>query len=707
LEFTRYLYVDRSININSMNDALKNNIQYLKGVGPRRAKLLERLAIVTVEDLLYYFPRDYQDRRTVSPIGTLREGEFVTIRGEVLAKSLSNTRSGKKIFTLVVDDGSGRIPCVWFNQAYLDNIFQPGDEAVFIGKVQRYRMLQLSNPEFEKVKEDGGGLNQAGRIIPLYPLTEGLKQKALRTLIDRTLDEFLPAIPELLPMDLMERWDVLPLRQAIREIHYPTGKDGLLSARKRLILDEFFTLQLALGMKREKRIRQSVSLPHNHDTPLRDRYLEGLPFQLTGAQNRVIREIKEDMTGSRAMNRLLQGDVGSGKTVVAVSALLTTVDNGYQGAIMAPTEILANQHYENISRELAPLGIKVVLLTGGVKGAERKRILQEIEEGTIQIIAGTQALIQKKVNFKQLGMIVIDEQHKFGVRQRSDLRSKGTQPHVLVMTATPIPRTLTMTIYGDLDLSIIDEMPPGRERVKTYWIGSQQLVQAYEFIRKRVGMGEQAFIIYPLVEESEVLEVKAATTMFEELKNRVFPELKLELIHGRLKAEEKRQVMDDFREKKIGVLVSTMVVESGIDIPDATVILVENAERFGLSQLHQLRGRVGRSRKQSYCILQGNPRTEDAYRRLQAITEIDDGFLIAREDLEIRGPGEFFGTHQTGLPELRIGNIVADIRLMEFARRQASQLLVRDQGLKSPELETLRLRLLERYGDRFELGDVG
>jgi ATP-dependent DNA helicase RecG len=690
-----------------MTAVLQNNVQYLKGVGPRRAEMLARLGILTVEDLLYYFPRDYQDRRRIFPIGTLKEGEFVTIKGEILATSLSKTRSGKQIFSLVVDDGSGRIPCVWFNQPFLDNIFKSGDEAVFTGKVQRYRALQVSNPEYEKVKEDGGGLNQAGRIIPLYPLTEGLNQKALRTIIDRTLDEFLPSIPELLPMDFMERWDVISLRRAIREIHYPTGSDGLLSARKRLILDEFFTLQLALGMKREKRTRQAVSLPHNHDTPLRDRYLEGLPFRLTGAQNRVIREIKEDMTGSRAMNRLLQGDVGSGKTVCAVAALLTTVDSGYQGAIMAPTEILAMQHYENISRELAPLGVEVVLLTGGVKGAERKRILEKIEDGTIRIVAGTQALIQNKVRFKQLGMIVIDEQHKFGVRQRSDLRSKGAQPHVLVMTATPIPRTLTMTVYGDLDLSVIDEMPPGRQRIKTYWIGSKQLPQAYDYIRKRVGKGEQAFIIYPLVEESDILEVRAATAMFEELKSRVFPDLNLGLIHGRLKAEEKRRIMEDFRRQEIDILVSTMVVEIGIDIPNATVMLVENAERFGLAQLHQLRGRVGRSPKQSYCILQGNPRTEDAYRRLKAIEDIDDGFLIAREDLEIRGPGEFFGTHQTGLPELRIGSIVADIKLMEFARRQASLLLEHDPGLSSSELAHLRERLLARYGDRFELGDVG
>lgn len=690
-----------------MSKDLRNNVQYLKGVGPKRAKLLARLGIGTAEDLLYYFPRDYQDRRLISSIRSLREDQFVTIRGEVLAKSLSRTRSGKKIFSLVVDDGSGRIPCVWFNQPYLDNLFQPGEEAVFTGRVQRYRMLQLSNPEYEKVSQSETRLNQAGRIIPVYPLTEGLNQKTLRSLIERTLEEFLPALPELLPESLRERWEVIPLREAIREIHYPTGKIGLEAARKRLILDEFFTLQLALGIKREKRNRQAVGLPHHHDTPLRDRYLSQLPFQLTTAQTRAIKEIKDDMTGSGVMNRLLQGDVGSGKTVVAVSALLITVDNGYQGAIMAPTEILAIQHYENISRELAPLGIEVVFLTGGIKGGERKRILKEIESGKIQIVVGTQALIQKTVAFNQLGMVVIDEQHKFGVRQRSDLRNKGVEPHVLVMTATPIPRTLTMTAYGDLDLSIIDEMPPGRKRIKTFWIGAKQLGQAYDYIRERTGKGEQAFIIYPLVEESDVLDIRAAIEMFNRLKNHMFPELELGLIHGRMKADEKKRVMDDFRLKKIMVLVSTMVVEIGIDIPDATIMLVENAERFGLAQLHQLRGRVGRSHKQSYCILQGNPRTEDAYRRLKAINDIDDGFLIAREDLEIRGPGEFFGTQQTGLPELRIGNIVADIRLMEFARRQAWQLLERDPELRNPELSAMKDRLVARYGQRLELGDVG
>jgi ATP-dependent DNA helicase RecG len=687
--------------------SLPENVQYLKGVGPARARRLERLGVSTVEDLLYYFPRDYQDRRRISPIRTLKDGDFAAVRGEVLAKGSRKTRSGKKVFQLVVDDGSGRLPCLWFNQSYLDNVFQPGQEAAFIGRVQLYRTLQMVNPEYELIDPEDGSMSRAGRIIPVYPLTEGLNQKWLRDLIERALDLYLPSLPDLFPEPLRRPWQVISLAGAIRDIHYPADRPALEEARKRLILDEFFTLQLALGLKRAQRDREVKSLPHSPNTPLRDRYIASLPFRLTGAQRRAAEEIKADMIGQRAMNRLLQGDVGSGKTVVAVCALLTTVDSGYQGAIMAPTEILAAQHWENIRRELEPLGVETVLLTSGIKGKKRREALERIAAGEIKVVAGTHALIQEKVDFRRLGMVVIDEQHKFGVRQRADLRSKGVSPHVLVMTATPIPRTLSLTVYGDLDISLLDEMPPGREKVRTYWISPDRLEGAYGFIRKEVAAGRQAFIIYPMIEESEQLELKAAAAMFDRLRREVFPGLPVDLIHGRLPSEQKREVMERFRNKETMILVSTTVVEIGIDIPDATVMLIENAERFGLAQLHQLRGRVGRSRHPSYCILQGNPRTEDAARRLRAIRDIDDGFQIAREDLEIRGPGEFFGTQQTGLPELRIGSIVADFQLMEFARRQAFSLLRSDPALAAPELAPLRRRLRRRYGHSFDLGDVG
>lgn len=686
---------------------LTENVQFLKGVGPVRARRLARLGVSTVEDLLYYFPRDYQDRRRISPIGSLREGDFSAVRGEVVAKGSRKTRSGKKIFQLVVDDGSGRIPCSWFNQEYLDNVFRPGQEALFIGRVQLYNTLQLVNPEYEILDPESEEMSRAGRIIPVYPLTEGLNQKWLRELIERALDLCLDRLPDPLPERLRQPWRVIPLAEAIRKIHYPAGRTDLEESRKRLILDEFFILQLALGLKRRKREREVKSLPHSPLTPRRDRYIASLPFRLTRAQLRAAEEIKADMVSGRAMNRLLQGDVGSGKTVVAVTALLATVDSGYQGAIMAPTEILAAQHWENIRRELEPLGVETVLLTSGVKGRQRREALERIAAGESAVVAGTHALIQRKVDFHRLGMVVIDEQHKFGVRQRAELRSKGASPHVLVMTATPIPRTLALTVYGDLDISVLDEMPPGREKVKTYWIGPDRLEGAYGFIRNEVAASRQAFIVYPVIEESEGLELKAATAMFEQLRREVFPGLPMALVHGRLSSEEKREAMESFRKKEAMILVSTTVIEIGIDIPDATVMLVENAERFGLAQLHQLRGRVGRSRFPAYCILQGNPRTEDAARRLKAIQDIDDGFQIAREDLEIRGPGEFFGTQQTGLPELRIGSIVADFQLMEFARRQALALLKADPALAGTDLAPLRHRLGQRYGGTFALGDVG
>ncbi len=690
-----------------MESFLNNAVQYLKGVGPRRDKLFERLGVRTVEDLLYYFPWKYYDRRRFTPIATLQEGDSAVIRGKVLSAGLIRTKSRKKLFRLVVGDESGKFPCTWFNQPYLAENFREGDEVIFSGKVQRYQGLQLINPEYEKLVDEEDELIHSGRIVPVYPLTEGLYQKNLREIIKQSLDRYLSLLPDMLPDGLRERWKVVSLGKALGEIHYPTDPASRDEARKRLILDEFFLLQLALLIQKARFSRQEASLPHPGPTPQLDKFLRSLPFKLTRAQKKVIGEIGRDMAAPRPMNRLLQGDVGSGKTVVAVSGLLNTVDNGYQGAIMAPTEILAVQHYQTLLEMVGPLGIETALLTGGVKGAKKKKVLEGVSSGKIKIVVGTQALIQKTVNFQKLGMVVIDEQHKFGVLQRSELRKKGSYPHVLVMTATPIPRSLTLTVYGDLDVSVIDELPPGRKQVKTYWIGPKKLKEAYNFIRSRVEAGEQAFIIYPLVEESEVLEVKSATEMFTRLQANVFPELKLGLIHGRLPAAEKDQVMDEFRAGKVRVLVSTLVVEIGIDIPNATVILVENAERFGLAQLHQLRGRVGRSRSQSYCILQGNPGTEDGRRRLQAMKTIDDGFRIARQDLEIRGPGEFFGTHQTGLTELRIGSIVADVRLMEYARRQAAGLIEEDGGLAKPEHALIREKLLKRYGGRLELGQVG
>ena len=690
-----------------MKADIDKSVQFVKGVGPRRAGLLRRLGIQTVEELLYYFPRDYQDRRFFHSISSLREGEVATIRGKVLASGIIETRRRKKIFRLVVGDETGKIPCTWFNQPYLKENFHRGEEIVFSGKVQKYRVLQMINPEYEKSGEKKESLIHAGRIVPFYPLTEGLNQKALRRVIRRALEEYLPHLPDMLPEELRQRWKVTTFQRAMNDIHYPPDYASLREARKRLILDEFFLLQLGLAVKRARQALEERALPHRTDSLLLETFIKSLPFRLTRAQGRAIWEIKKDMKGPRPMNRLLQGDVGSGKTLVAVGGLVFTVDNGYQGAIMVPTEILAQQHYQNLQEMLAPLKIKVALFTGGVKSAEREELLKEIKNGKSQLVVGTQALIQERVIFKKLGMVVADEQHKFGVLERARLREKGYSPHVLVMTATPIPRTLTLTVYGDLDISILDELPPGRKKVRTYWIGPAKLTRAYDFIREEVRKKRQAFIIYPLIEESESLQVKAAAEMFQHLQKWVFSGIRLGLVHGRMPTAEKEKIMNEFRARRIDILVSTVVVEIGIDIPDATVMLVENAERFGLAQLHQLRGRVGRSRYQSHCILQGNPRTEQGVKRLQAMKNIDDGFVIAQEDLEIRGPGEFFGTRQHGLPEIRIGRILADVNLMEFARRQAFRLIEKDPHLSDPKYSLIREKLRAKYQGKFELGQVG
>lgn len=684
-----------------------DSVQYLPGVGPRRAELLQCLGIATLEDLLYFFPRRYLDRRSFTPIASLREGSEATIRGTVLASGLDRTRSGRVVFRLVVADGSGQIACSWFNQPYLKNSFRVGEEAIFSGKPARYGTLQMANPEFEKMEKEEGELLSAGRIVPVYPLTEGLSQRVLRSTVRAALSRFPAGLPDMLPDETRERWKVAPLEKALAHIHYPPDLAALRAARQRLVLDEFFLLQIALALRRRILVSGRPAPPHSPETPLFDAFLRSLPFTLTRAQKRALGELKKDMTASYPMNRLLQGDVGSGKTVVAAGGLLITRDSGHQGAIMAPTEILAQQHYRTLTELLRPVSVTVELLTGGISGAERLRALERIRTGESAVVVGTQALIQGAVEFKSLGMVVADEQHKFGVRERAELRAKGPNPHLLVMSATPIPRTLVLTMYGDLDVSVLDEMPPGRKRVKTAWIGPDALDRAYAFIRREAARGRQAYIIYPLIEESESLKVKAAAERFRWLQEKVFPSLQLGLLHGRMTAAEKDRIMGEFRSGVVQVLVSTVVVEIGIDVPNATIMLIENAERFGLSQLHQLRGRVGRGGEQSYCILQGNPTTEAALRRLKAMKTIDDGFLIAQEDLEIRGPGEFFGTRQHGLPELRIGRIVADAALMEFSRRQAFALIEQDPRLAAPPLALLRKKVYERYGDKFALGGAG
>ena len=690
-----------------MESELDNPVQFLKGIGPYRARLLARLGVKTVEDLIYFFPRSYQDRRVITPIASLGEGSFATVAGRVKSVQAGRLRRAGAVIRILIADPSGALVCTFFHQPYLKEQLQIGQELLLTGKVTRYRTLQMVNPEFSRLDGESNNVLE-GSIVPIYPLTEGLRQPALRRIIENALESHLTLVEDMLPGDLHDCWKVVSISQALKSIHYPRDYDTLQKARQRLILDEFLLLQIGLFVRRRSSdVNSRAPALAAAREGLFSRFIASLPFRLTDAQKRVIGEIKEDLASSRPMNRLLHGDVGSGKTVVALAAMTIALENGCQCAIMAPTEILAAQHHRTIGRMPALRGTGSVLLLGGTSGKARREALAAVASGKTGIVIGTHALIQEKVLFHRLGLVVIDEQHKFGVMERASLRKKGSSPHVLVMTATPIPRTLTLTIYGDLDVSVLDQLPPGRKPVRTYWINPDQLPRAYDFIRREVGRGRQAFIVYPLIEESDKIELKAAKKMFSHLQTLVFQGLRLGLIFGRMPSEEKEKIMADFRDRRIDILVSTVVVEIGIDIPDATVMLVENAERFGLSQLHQLRGRVGRSRYQAYCILQGNPRTESGRLRLQAMRNLDDGFLIAQEDLEIRGPGEFFGTRQHGLSELRIGSVVADVKLLEFARRQAETIIEADSDLSSPRHLRIRQRLARKYRERLDLIEVG
>ncbi|ACX51300.1 ATP-dependent DNA helicase RecG [Ammonifex degensii KC4] len=669
-------------------------VQYLKGVGPQRARWLSRLGINTVGDLLYHLPRRYEDRTFSRPLQTLVDGETVTARGEVLTVEESTARSGLKIIRAALRHPEGTFYAVWFNQTYLTQILKPGVKVTVTGKVRRLLgFIEIQVADFE-IGEDEEGIN-SGRIVPIYPSTEKLPQRTLRSLIFRALEENAAELPELLPPHLL-RQGFFTRAQALREVHFPSTLEKAEEARKRLVLEELFLLQLALGQRRRHLASAQKPYPCRPDGPLVQQFLASLPFTLTPAQERAWREISRDMESPRPMHRLLQGDVGAGKTVVAALALVKAVENGLQGALMAPTEILAEQHFLNLHPLLEKIGIKVGLLTGNLKKELRWRQIAAIARGDIDVVIGTHTLIQEEVSFHRLGLVVIDEQHRFGVRQRTILRRKGEAPDVLVMTATPIPRTLALTLYGDLDLSVIDSLPPGRQPVKTIWIKPSALPRVYNFIRQEAAQGNQAFFVCPLIEESEELNAQAASKLAEELK-KFFPEFQIGLLHGRLKLEEKERVMAAFRSGEIKLLVTTSVVEVGVDVPNATVMVIYDADRFGLAQLHQLRGRVGRSDKPSYCILVADKVTPEAQARLKAFTNLRDGFALAEEDLRIRGPGEFFGTRQSGLPELKVADLLRDHQLLPLAREEAWRFLEKDPSLSSPLGRILRQEIALRF----------
>jgi ATP-dependent DNA helicase RecG len=687
---------------------LETEVKYVKGVGDKLAQVLSKLNLYTLGDLLFHLPRRYEDRRQFRKIAHARPSDAVTVSGKLVTVDNVKVRS-LTLTKAYLDDGSGVLELVWYNQPYMKDTLNKlrNSQIVAYGVVKESPYgLQMETPEWEDLPDgaDPDSLLSVNRIVPIYPLTEGIRQKRMRQILWNAV-QYAHLAPEILPRSVRERLGLMPIQQAIAQIHFPDSEQAIDPARQRLVFEEFFLMQLGVGLQRQ-RTRQERGIAMRIDADRLNEMLHRIvPFELTNAQKRVISEIWGDMAQPHPMNRLLQGDVGSGKTIVAAAAILAAIDNQYQAAMMAPTEILAEQHYINLHRLFQPLGISVELLVGRLSNKQRQQARERIATGRGMVAVGTHALIQEGVSFARLGLAIVDEQHRFGVLQRAALRDKGTMPHVLVMTATPIPRTLTLTLYGELDVSIIDELPPGRKPVRTHWKTPEERLKVYEGVRKLIQEGRQAYVICPLIDESDKLQVRAAEAMAEHLQKDVFPDLRVGLLHGRMKPAEKEAVMDAFRAGELQILVSTTVIEVGVDVPNAAAIVIEDADRFGLAQLHQLRGRVGRSDHQSYCILIANPKSDDGQRRMEIMTRTNNGFLIAEEDLRIRGPGEIYGTRQSGMPSFRVADLVKDMRLLEVARQEAFHLLESDPDLSRPEHAALR-EAVERFHHRFAIATV-
>jgi ATP-dependent DNA helicase RecG len=699
---------------------LNSSITVIKGISPNVAAKFRKLGVSTLRDLLYFFPRrhlDYSDRKSISMLTEGKEETIVANVWQAKAVYIGRRRSTEAI----VGDDTGNIRVIWFNNPYVARNLKTNDRIIISGRVSLFRGQHVfESPEWEP--EDSETIH-TGRLVPLYHLTQGLRPRQVRKLMKSAVDQLSGKVPDFLPEEIRLRQNFLGLGQAISQAHFPDDTGLKDRARVRLAFDELFLLQL--GVLSKKRTWQEgqpgSALPLDQSAKMTlDRFINTLPFQLTPAQDKALKEVLADIAVPRPMSRLLQGDVGSGKTVVATAALLVAVANRFQGAFMAPTEILAEQHFATITQLLSRAGQKVreenclcsfsginenpitiALLTGDLDTGTRKSMHKRINEGEIDIVIGTHAIIQKDVEFHRLGMAIVDEQHRFGVTQRSALRQKGVSPHILVMTATPIPRTLALTLYGDLDLSVIDQMPAGRQVIKTKWLKPEQRQSAYTFIRREITKGRQAFIICPLVEESEAIQARAAVAEYEHLSSEIFPDLKLGLVHGRMSAGEKDEVMHRFRAGELNILVATPVIEVGIDVPNATVMMIESADRFGLSQLHQFRGRVGRGKEQSYCMLLSEEPSEIGRQRLDIIERVYDGFKLAEEDLNLRGPGEFFGTRQSGLPDLRMAKL-SDVTILEAARNEATVVFQKDPRLKESEHALLAAELARVWPESAE-----
>jgi ATP-dependent DNA helicase RecG len=689
---------------------------YLKGVGPARAQALAERGIHTLEDLLRYLPFRYEDRIHFTPIREITGGKVVTVKAEVSHGSLGGFRGrAGAIYYLAVADNTGALHCRFFHGGYLEGRFKPGQPIVLHGKAEfdAYRpgRVEMINPEYELLSGDAADSTEVGRIVPIYEAISGVSSRMLRRIIHHALGLLGEHIPDPLPTPIRERQGLPPRRRALEEVHFPPAGASIEEinqfrspAQRRMIFEELFYYQLGLALRRRALHRQIGRAFSVRDDRIRAAVKKILPFKPTAAQKRVLAEIAGDLERPVPMNRLLLGDVGSGKTLVAFEAAVVVMENGFQVALMAPTEVLAAQHHLTARRLLEPAGYRTALLISGMKPAEKRAALEGLRSGTIQFVVGTHALIEEAAQFHSLGLVIVDEQHRFGVLQRKQLIEKGTRPDVLVMTATPIPRTLSLTLYGDLDQSVIDEMPPGRKPVETRVTSEDNLPGLWEFVRGEVGKGRQAYVVYPVIEESKA-ELKAATAEYERLSKRVFPQLRVGLLHGRLKSEEKEAVIESFRRGEISILVSTTVIEVGVDVPNATVMVIEHAERFGLAQLHQLRGRVGRGSERSFCILVAPRKTgDDANERLTTMIRTTNGFEIAEVDLRLRGPGELFGTRQHGDIGFHIANPLRDFELLELARREAFTLAEQHD---SPDLARLVDYLGPHWQRRYQLAAVG
>ena len=680
---------------------LDKEVQYVKNVGPNRVKLLNKLNIYTLRDLITYFPRNHEDRSIAKNIAECQDGETVLIKATALTKVTEIRTRRVSIYRLVVSDDSSSCVITWFNQKYLKDRFKVGETYTFFGKIEnKGGTFEMKSP----VYEDDGIDKNTGRIVPLYPLTYKLSQNMLRKIIEAGIDEVYGQLEENLPEYIIEKYKLLEINEAYKNIHFPSSNSDFIRAKNRLVFEELLALQLALFRLKEGQKNDEDGIKFDSNIKMED-VIKTLPFTLTNAQLRVLKEINEDMEKQTPMNRLLQGDVGSGKTVISIIAAYKAVKSGYQAAIMAPTAILADQHLKNFTKMLEPFGIRCELLVSSVTKKNKEKILEKLSNGEIDILIGTHALLEDNVIFKNLGLVVTDEQHRFGVKQRAKIVAKGNNPDVVVMSATPIPRTLALILYGDLDISIIDELPPNRKKIETYAVNKDYDERIIAFVKNLINEGRQAYIVCPLVEASddEEADLKSVVELAENYKNEVFSEYRVEYLHGKMKPKEKDDIMLRFKNGEIDILISTTVIEVGVDVPNASIMIIENAERFGLAQLHQLRGRVGRGEYKSYCILKNEGHSKVSKERMKVMCQTNDGFIISEKDLQLRGAGDFFGTAQHGIPELKIANLFEDIPTLKEVQQIASKIMQDDPYLEQEKNYQLKKLIEEKFTSRIEI----